>query len=495
MKILKRLCLILLAVVILGLMLWGGSDRQNALAYSFDQNNLISDGEFIDTNAMNASEIQRFLESKSSYLKDYSDGGRSASQIIYDASHGYGDASGSINGISITSSTGTVSPKVLLVSLQKEQSLISKTTRDDTALPKAMGYGCPDSGSCSSAYAGFVKQVENAAWQFRYNYERAQGTGFSDYQVGGSATFSDWNGTYNVTFGNRATSALYRYTPHVYNGNYNFWNMFYNTYSFASPEYGHSFSFQNGYPTLDLGGSYNFSVTVTNTGRSTWNRGIVNLATNKSQDRISSFIREGDGSSGWISHNRIMMQESSVVPGETATFSFWMKAPSNMNSGTYREYFRLVADGITWMEDYGIYWDVRVRSAQETIANQYKHSWVSQNGFPTIARGGSYNFQVTVANTSAVTWQQNRVNLATSRGQDRISSFIREGDGSSGWISPNRIQMQESSVAPGQNATFSFWMKAPSNMSPGTYREYFRLVADGITWMEDYGIYWDVRVN
>ena len=166
-----------------------------------------------------------------------------------------------------------------------------------------------------------------------------------------------------------------------------------------------------------------------------------------------------------------------------------------MNSGTYREYFRLVADGITWMEDYGIYWDVRVRSAQETIANQYKHSWVSQNGFPTIARGGSYNFQVTVANTSAVTWQQNRVNLATSRGQDRISSFIREGDGSSGWISPNRIQMQESSVAPGQNATFSFWMKAPSNMSPGTYREYFRLVADGITWMEDYGIYWDVRVN
>jgi predicted phosphodiesterase len=30
--------------------------------------------------------------------------------------------------------------------------------------------------------------------------------------------------------------------------------------------------------------------------------------------------------------------------------------------------------------------------------------------------------------------------------------------------------------------------------SPGTYREYFQLVADGVTWMEDYGIYWEVTV-
>jgi len=29
----------------------------------------------------------------------------------------------------------------------------------------------------------------------------------------------------------------------------------------------------------------------------------------------------------------------------------------------------------------------------------------------------------------------------------------------------------------------------------GTYREYFQLVADGVGWMTDYGIYWAVRVN
>ena len=30
----------------------------------------------------------------------------------------------------------------------------------------------------------------------------------------------------NVTLTNNATAALYRYTPHVFNGNYNFWKFF-----------------------------------------------------------------------------------------------------------------------------------------------------------------------------------------------------------------------------------------------------------------------------
>jgi hypothetical protein len=33
-----------------------------------------------------------------------------------------------------------------------------------------------------------------------------------------------------------------------------------------------------------------------------------------------------------------------------------------------------------------------------------------------------------------------------------------------------------------------------NGVSPGNYKEYFQLVADGITWMEDYGIYWEVKV-
>jgi hypothetical protein len=141
------------------------------------------------------------------------------------------------------------------------------------------------------------------------------------------------------------------------------------------------------------------------------------------------------------------------------------------------------------MEDYGIYWEVRVPNPTPA----YSHSFVTQNGYPTLDRGQSYNFILKVKNTGTQTWRQGQVNLGTSHGNDRIPIFTREGSGPSGWIKANRIKFKESSVAPGQTATYSFWMKN-NGVNTGTYKEYFQLVADGITWMEDYGIYWEVRV-
>ena len=462
---------------------------KTAKAATFNSNNLISDGNFINVTKMDTAAVQRFLDGKDSCLKNFSENGRSAAQIIRDASRGIGDASGSMNGISINTSTGTINPEAILVTLQKEQSLVTSSTCSDTTLRKAMGYGCPDSGGCSATYSGFTKQVENAAWQFRYNYERAEGHGFSDYQVGQDFSFEDWNGTHTGRFDNKATASLYRYTPHVYNGNYNFFNFMDSWFSVA--EYAHTIVTQNTYPSLVNGASYNFRVTVKNTGTATWTQGRVNLATSRDRDRISRFTREGDGPSGWTTPNRIKFEESSVAPGANATFSFWMKN-SNVSPGTYREYFQVVADGIGWMEDYGVYWDVRV--PQPTPA--YTHTFVTQNAYPTLANGQAYNFRVTVKNTGTATWTRGHVNLGTSHDRDRIPNFIRESaDGSaSGWTSPNRVRFQEDSVAPGANATFSFYMKNGST-PPGTHRQYFQLVADnGEGWMEDYGIYWDVNV-
>jgi hypothetical protein len=453
---------------------------------AFNPSNLISDGGFTDTTKMDTSAVQRFLSSKGSFLANFSENGRSAAQIIVDAARGKNDATGSMNGITVNESTGTVNPQVILVTLQKEQSLITMTSQNDDALRAAMGYACPDSGGCNAAYAGFTKQVENAAWQLRYNYERAQGHGFSDYQVGQSFTFSDWNGSHSGSYDNRATASLYRYTPHVYNGNYNFWNLFFNTFEFQLAEFSYSFVTQNAYPTLSRGQSYNFVLQVKNTGSSTWQKGMVNLGTSRGKDRVSGFTREGDGPSGWLKANRITMQQTSVAPGEVATFSFWMRN-DYLNPGNYKEYFQVVADGIGWMEDYGIYWDVKV----PTVADGYHYQFVTQNAYPTLSRGQSYNFVLQVKNTGSSTWQKGMVNLGTSRGKDRVSGFTREGDGPSGWLKANRITMQQDSVAPGAIATFSFWMRN-DGLDAGSHKEYFQVVADGIGWMEDYGIYWDV---
>lgn len=257
-------------------------------------------------------------------------------------------------------------------------------------------------------------------------------------------------------------------------------------------QYKQQFVAQNAYPTaLNRGDAYQFQVVVKNSGTTIWTRGVVNLATNRAQDRVSVFAREGTTGavSGWSSPNRISMVETSVAPGADATFTFWMKN-TNVGAGTYREYFRLVADGIGWLDDLGIYWDVLVQPE----ISLYTYSYVGQDSHAlTLARNDTHQFTLSVRNTGSRTWTRGVVNLATDRAQDRIPVFTREGGSPSGWTSSNRVTMQEASVAPGETATFVFWMRNDGAAS-GTYNEYFRLVADGIGWMEDKGIFWGITV-
>lgn len=203
-------------------------------------NKVMEDSDFIATGSMNEAQIQDFLVANNSYLKDYQENGKSAARIIYEAAHGLYDAAVgcAFTGLCVTSETGTISPRVILVYLQKEQGLITKTSRDDYALTYAMGYACPDNGGCSKCpYPGFAQQVGWGAWQLRYNFEAAKlGVDWwnqkypgsdSVYYVGQTKSIHSWDGDRMVTFQNAATASIYRYTPHVFDSAYNVWQFFY----------------------------------------------------------------------------------------------------------------------------------------------------------------------------------------------------------------------------------------------------------------------------
>ena len=51
----------------------------------------------------------------------------------------------------------------------------------------------------------------------------------------------------------------------------------------------------------------------------------------------------------------------------------------------------------------------------------------------------------------------------------------------------------EATVNAGQNATFTFQVKAPA--TPGVYSIHLRPVIDGTTWMEDEGVFLIITVN
>jgi len=60
-----------------------------------------------------------------------------------------------------------ISAKVILVTLQKEQGLITNSNPTADKLKIAMGYACPDTAPCAAKYFGFYNQIYSAASQFK----------------------------------------------------------------------------------------------------------------------------------------------------------------------------------------------------------------------------------------------------------------------------------------------------------------------------------------
>jgi LysM repeat protein len=198
----------------------------------FNPGQIISDSAFYTAGTMSVADIQRFLNgkvaacradaSRPGCLKDYrlstpavtGTAGRcaslpaktniSAAEIIHDVSIACG-----------------ISPKVLLVKLQKEQGLITSTNPSPRAYEFALGMDCPDTpAGCSAASAGFFWQLYKGAGQLQW-YSNPAGsftwlkpgrTISRPYQANNAGC-----GSQSFVLENKATAALYYYTPYVPN--------------------------------------------------------------------------------------------------------------------------------------------------------------------------------------------------------------------------------------------------------------------------------------
>jgi hypothetical protein len=168
---------------------------------NFDRNNLVSDADFTDENALTVQQIQKFLEAtpygNRSALADYSHNGQSAAQAILASAH-----------------KNHLNPLAILVRAQMEQSLIGNPSPSSTALNYAFGCGCPDNGSCDPNQKGFDRQVScMGSWMRGYLEDLAAGKEtIAGWKVGKSKQTLD---PLSVKPKNQATAALYTYTPWV----------------------------------------------------------------------------------------------------------------------------------------------------------------------------------------------------------------------------------------------------------------------------------------
>jgi hypothetical protein len=188
----------------------------------FNPGNIISDAVFFNSNTMTAGDIQSFLNGKvpscqAGYtcLKDFRQATRSESADSYCNGYaGAGNESAATIIYKVAVSCG-INPQALLVTLQKEQGLVTHTWPSEFRYTSAMGQGCPDTAACDTKYYGFQNQVYGAARQFKIY---AAGKYFTYYAPG-----KTWNIRYNpnaacgsspVYIENKATAGLYYYTPY-----------------------------------------------------------------------------------------------------------------------------------------------------------------------------------------------------------------------------------------------------------------------------------------
>lgn len=160
-----------------------------------DRHRLLEDADLEGDQAVTVAQIQALLQDQGSALASYSEGGRTAAQWIVQESK-----------------AKQISPVYMVARIETESSLIRSGTLNK--LKQATGCACPDGAACDPALAGFGLQVRCAAELVRgYLTDLdAKGSTITGWRVGVGRNTSDpcW-----VVPQNRATAALYTYTPWV----------------------------------------------------------------------------------------------------------------------------------------------------------------------------------------------------------------------------------------------------------------------------------------
>ncbi|GAB3631114.1 hypothetical protein GCM10027421_04670 [Microbacterium shaanxiense] len=204
----------------------GGDPAQTGIVKTslagFSAGNIISDAVFTNKSTMTEAQIQTFFNGKvsrcqSGYvcLKDFRISSVNRPADAYCSGYTGAADETAARIIYRVAQSCNINPQVLIVMLQKEQALITHTWPSSWRYDMALGQGCPDTAPCDPNFVGFFHQIYGAARQMQIYME---GEWFQWYAPG-----KTWNVRYHpnascgsspVYIANKATSAMYYYTPY-----------------------------------------------------------------------------------------------------------------------------------------------------------------------------------------------------------------------------------------------------------------------------------------
>ena len=225
-----KILLVFLAIAIVfisGIILWNNNQAGAADARSYQAGLIIDDGIFTNSNSMSVEQIQNFLNNKNpncaqgyTCLKNYA-------QNPETGADNYGGApvpAGAVSAAALIKNYSMqfgINPQVILVTLQKEMGLLTNQAPSINRFRSAMGYGCPDNRApgapaCNPSTGSFSSQIYEGARHFRGYFDAPPGW-WVTYNTGNNTIPYNPNGACGssvVNIRNRATVALYTYTPY-----------------------------------------------------------------------------------------------------------------------------------------------------------------------------------------------------------------------------------------------------------------------------------------
>ena len=185
---------------------------------------LITDTRMFDADSMTRQQVDAFLDEQGARCSDGTDGADCLKNLTADtpqrAATTYCAAIPAVSNatagriITDVARACEVNPQVILVMLQKEQGLITARNATPRQLERALGFRCPDFEACDPTFSGFVHQIYHGASRLQEYGDPARGY---RYQAGGTYDIQyspyPFCGYGEVRIFNRATAALYNYTP------------------------------------------------------------------------------------------------------------------------------------------------------------------------------------------------------------------------------------------------------------------------------------------
>ena len=197
--------------------------------------------------------------------------------------------------------------------------------------------------------------------------------------------------------------------------------------------------------TMTAGGTYTVTVTMRNTGTTTWTDAETYHL--RSQNPPKNFI--------WTVDRASLAPADAIAPNQDKVFSWTVTAPAV--AGTYDFQWQMRQSSTdAWFGD--LTPNVIVTVTTATLGNA--SLFVDQSVPTTMIAGQTYNVSVTYRNTGSTTWTEaGGYRLASQNPQDNMTWGM------------NRVALPPgSSIAPGQDAVVAWTVTAPA--TPGTYCDF-----------------------